>query len=147
MGTAQGDSPQRGAPTSGTGWYAGENSEGCKACSFQNTQIWWLYRAELCIGNLAGALCLRFSLCPPHQRQTCTDYLPQWSFWTGTLPQRPAAAHGDSGTYGGCLCGLWSVWLGWIRLAGRCGSAPYRWRAHHSGHERIADTGWYAGKP
>ena len=61
---------------------------------------------ELCIGNLAGALCLRFSLCPPHQRQTCTDYLPQWSFWTGTLPQRPAAAHGDSGTYGGCLCGL-----------------------------------------
>ena len=41
-----------------------------------------------------------------HQRQTCTDYLPQWSFWTGTLSQRPAAAHGDSGTYGGCLCGL-----------------------------------------
>lgn len=56
--------------------------------------------------TLPGALCLRFSLCPPHQRQTCIDYLPQWSFWTGTLPQRPAATHGDSGTYGGCLRGL-----------------------------------------
>ncbi len=24
---------------------------------------------------------------PRIQRQTCTDYLPQWTFWRGTLPQ------------------------------------------------------------
>lgn len=62
---------------------------------------------------------------PPHQRQTCTDYLPQWSFWTGTLPQRPAAAHGDSGTYG-AVCVDYDLY-GWGESALQVGG-----KAHHT---------------
>ena len=69
----------------------------------QRTEI---YRTEFCIGDLAGALCLRFGLCTAFQRKTCAHYLPQWPFWTGTLPEGSTATYGYIGAYGGYLCGL-----------------------------------------